>query len=212
LRPSRSPRRLTPGPRPIRARALPAGPSADDGALRYARHTRSPRPTRVARWRQIASAPGRPPRFPPKPRPVLVMKNDMEGAIGGTSCATAGVPASTAITTRERNDAHTRVLYAGKPVEAEVRIDSTRAPAKAGERVDRLNRSHELELLVSALSFDAQAERRAVASRQIATVEAVGDDRLRMRDLEQIVSLVPPIEGRDDDVARGRGEAARSLE
>ena len=33
-----------------------------------------------------------------------------------------------------------------------------------------------------------------------------------MRDLEQIVSLVPPIEGVDDDVARGRRDAARRFE
>ena len=41
-----------------------------------------------------------------------------------------------------------------------------------------------LQVLVSALSFDAETQRRAVASRKVATVESVGKDRLDMRDLE----------------------------
>ena len=98
---------------------------------------------------------------------------------------------------------------AREPVEPEVRVGSTRAPAKAGHRVDNLNRLQELEVLVSALSFDAKTERPAIASRKVTTVESVGKDRLRMLDLEQIVSLVPPIERIDDDVACGRRDAAR---
>ena len=89
---------LTHGPRPIRSRAWTAGASADGGALRYARHNRSPRPTAAARWRQSASAPARPPRLPPKPRPVLVMKNDIAGAIAGASWAAVGAEASHAMT------------------------------------------------------------------------------------------------------------------
>ena len=103
-------------------------------------------------------------------------------------------------------------LDARKPVEAEVRVGSARAPAKAGHRVDNLNRFQEFEVLVSALSFDAETERRAVAARKVATIESVGKDRLRMLDLEQIVSLVPSVEGVDDDVARRRRDAARRVE
>ena len=48
-----------------------------------------------------------------------------------------------------------------------------------------------LQVLVSALSFDAETQRRAVASRKVATVESVGKDRLDMRDLEQIPQEMP---------------------
>jgi hypothetical protein len=77
-------------------------------------------------------------------------------------------------------------------VEPNVRVDSTCAPAKASHGVDNLNRPQELEVLISALPFDAETERRAIASRKVAAVESVRKDRLRMLDLEQIVSLVPP--------------------
>jgi hypothetical protein len=46
----------------------------------------------------MASAPARPPRFPPKPRPVLVMKNDIAGEIVGLSCAVTGAAARHAVT------------------------------------------------------------------------------------------------------------------
>jgi hypothetical protein len=83
-------------------------------------------------------------------------------------------------------------------VEPEVRVGSTRAPAEAGHRIDHLNRSKELEVLVSALPFHAETDRRAIASRKVAPVESVGQDGLWMLDLEQMVSLVPSIEGVDD--------------
>ncbi len=84
------------GPRPIRSRAWTAGVPVDGGALRYARHNRSPRPTAVARSRQIASAPSRPARLPPKPRPVLVTKNDILDEIAGASCPAAATAANSA--------------------------------------------------------------------------------------------------------------------
>src|SRR5262245_59022616 len=69
-----------------------------------------------------------------------------------------------------------RALDASEPVEPEVRVDAPGAFADAGHRVDDPNRFQELEILVAALPFDAQAERRAVAPRKIATVQAVGQD------------------------------------
>jgi hypothetical protein len=36
--------------------------------------------------------------LPPKPRPVLVTKNDIAGATAGTSCPAAGAAASNAVT------------------------------------------------------------------------------------------------------------------
>src|SRR6185503_6370192 len=64
----------------------------------------------------------------------------------------------------------------------------------------------------SALPFDAETQRRTVAARKVAAVESVGENRLGVRDLEQIVSLVPPIEGVDDDVACGGCDATGLLD
>src|SRR5829696_4384420 len=105
-----------------------------------------------------------------------------------------------------------RGLDASEPVEPGVRVDAARALADAGHRVDDANRFQELEILVAALPFDTQAERRAVAGRKIATVEAIREDCLRMLDLEQVVSLVPAIVRVDHDIARCRRDAAGGLE
>src|SRR5215212_8117670 len=86
-----------------------------------------------------------------------------------------------------------RQLHASEPVEPGVRVDAARALADAGHRIDDPDRFHELEILVAALPFDTQAERRAVAGRKAAAVETVGKDGLRMLDLEQVVSLIPPV-------------------
>src|SRR6185369_5673235 len=195
-----TPRALIHGPRPIRSRALTAGAPAAAGALRYARHRRSPRPTAAARCRQMSSAPASPARLPPKPRPVLVMKNDIAAATAGASWAVADALPSSAITTR---------LHARKPVEPEVGVDAAGALPEAGHGVDDLNRAHELEVLVAALPFDTQAERRAVAGRQVASVQAVGQDRLRVRHFEEIVSFVPSVPRVYDRITSRRQHAAR---
>ena len=103
-------------------------------------------------------------------------------------------------------------LYAGKPMEPDVGVDAPGAFADAEHGIDDPNRSHEFEILVAALSFNAQADWCAVAGRKIATVEAVSKDGLRMLDLEQIVSLVPAIVRVDDDVARLRRDPAGRFE
>ena len=68
-----------------------------------------------------------------------------------------------------------------------VRVDAASTLADAGERVDDPNRLHELEILVAALPFDAQPDRRAVAPGKVFAIQAIRKDRLRMFDLEQIV-------------------------
>lgn len=68
------PLELNQGPRPIRSRALTAAPADVAVVLRYARHSRFREPAAVASFRQWASAPARPPRFPPSPVRTLVTK------------------------------------------------------------------------------------------------------------------------------------------
>src|SRR5215813_14016140 len=122
-------------------------------------------------------------------------------------------------TPRRRSPARARRMWSrppssdsGIPVEPEIRVGPTCAPADARHRVDEANRFQELEVLVSALPLDTETKRPAIASRKVATVESIGEDRLCMRNLEQIVSLVPPVERVDDDVACCRSDATRFFE
>src|SRR5688500_2483846 len=85
----------------MRTRAFTAGCSAVDDVLKYARHVWSPAPCAFASAWQCASAPARPPRSPPLPRPLLVTKNlvtDFSPPMAmdrGTLCGLdAGAPAS----------------------------------------------------------------------------------------------------------------------
>src|SRR5689334_4882590 len=91
-----SPFALRQGPLPIRSRALTApGPCV----LRYACHVLSPAPAAAASVWQCLSAPANPPKSPPLPEPVLVMKNDMPfdavGAMPDVDCCVIPVQPAT---------------------------------------------------------------------------------------------------------------------
>jgi hypothetical protein len=103
---------------------------------------------------------------------VLVTKNDIAGEIVGTSCAATGAAA--------RHAATMTGLNARKPVEAEVRVDATRAFAKASHRVHDLNRLDELSCLYPHWRSTRKRSGAPLAGRKVATVQTVGQDRLRM--------------------------------
>src|SRR5690606_32841961 len=84
-----------------------AGWSPVAGALRYARQVRAPAPTAAAKRWHCASAPARPPRLPPKPRPVLVTKNVIARASRAGACPCV---ASGSVTASSRPKYHGRLM------------------------------------------------------------------------------------------------------
>src|SRR6266540_1365978 len=92
--------------------------------------------------------------------------------------------------------------YTGVPRVTELRGRRADALADPVETLDDRDTGEEFDALVAKLAGDPQPERRAVIDRQLFSIHAIRQQRLRMQGIAHIKTVPPLVERKEDDVAR----------